>query len=101
MLASRSVRHKGSDSTNNVLPSGWLLKTLDGNDDGGTEDSGGSDENTERLEITYALELDSDTLRQSGTFGENKVTDDHIMSLLASSIRVWFANLASFDHAAH
>ena len=49
VLASRSVRHEGSFSTNRVLPSGFLLKALDLKD--------GSNEENEFLEINYVAEV--------------------------------------------
>jgi len=93
VLASRSVKHERSSSTNRVLPSGFLLKAIAGSDCGFHND----DEN-EFLEITYVAEHDFDSLRQSGAFGTDKVSDDYIVCFLASCSRVLLASLASMDH---
>ena len=56
VLASRSVRHEGSSSTNRVLPSGFILKSIAGSDYGFHNDVHNDDEN-DFLEITYVAEV--------------------------------------------
>jgi hypothetical protein len=57
VLVSRSVIHDKSDAKNRVLPSGWLLKIIDSNNNSRNDDN--VDDDNEFIEITYIAEVRS------------------------------------------
>jgi len=100
VLASRSVLHEASDAISNVLPSGWVLKTIMDQSEG-DGDGDGDGEECERLEVTYVAEHDFATVRRSVALQGMKpehITDEWIANYVGSFICDWFDNLTSFDH---
>ena len=101
ILAQRSVIHNkaAAEARTTVLPSGWFLRSLDGDDDGDADDdaNAGGDNNFgtgATIEVSYIVEHDLRMLRKIIPL----ISDEIIVSLLASYLSKWMKALNNLDY---